>query len=65
MKKREKVEELEKYFNGFKGKIFIFQKMFVYTFNENIFQDIVWENTEERHLKKYMNRLLTLSSKFQ
>ena len=41
MKKREKVEELEKYFNGFKGKIFIFQKMFVYTFNENIFQDIV------------------------
>jgi len=27
MKKREKVEELEKYFNGFKGKL----KMFVYT----------------------------------
>ena len=36
MKKREKVEELEKYFNGFKGKIFIFL-MFVYTFKRKHF----------------------------
>ena len=37
MKKREKVEELEKYFNGFKGKIFIFLKTFVYTFKRKHF----------------------------
>lgn len=39
MKKREKVEELEKYFNGFKGKIFIFFNtlLFVYTFKRKHF----------------------------
>ena len=42
MKKREKVEELEKYFNGFKGKIHSFFKKCLFTLlNENIFQDIV------------------------